>query len=74
MDIVVKVTLLTLHVSYALNPNRNFETCTLQRRDVKFNLKGPTPYHISYDEIFLENRKGWQRHAGDWDGPLQSML
>lgn len=64
MDVVVKVRLLTLYVSYA-NTDRNFETCTLQRRDVKFDLKGPAPHYISYDEIFLENRKGWQCHTGD---------
>ncbi|KAJ7202670.1 hypothetical protein C8J57DRAFT_1622701 [Mycena rebaudengoi] len=49
---------------------RNFETCTIQERDLS-DGKGPAPYYLPFLGVFLDNRKGWQQKQG-YDGPLES--
>lgn len=50
----------------------NFETCTIQERDLS-DGKGPAPYYLPFLGVFLDNRKGWQQKQG-YDGPLESNL
>ncbi|KAJ6587601.1 hypothetical protein DFH09DRAFT_1245331 [Mycena vulgaris] len=49
---------------------RNFETCQIQERDLSYG-RGPSPYHLPFLGVFLDNRKGWQQKQG-YDGPLES--
>ncbi|KAJ7583696.1 hypothetical protein C8J56DRAFT_894312 [Mycena floridula] len=51
---------------------RNFELCGLQRGDITQDCIGAAPLCAKYDEVHLQNRKGWQRKVGEWDGPLES--
>ena len=54
-----------------ISPFRVFEGLSLQYGDLTMGLKGPAPYHFLYFEVWLEERKNWQKQAG-YDGPRTS--
>ncbi|KAI4526175.1 hypothetical protein K525DRAFT_189781 [Schizophyllum commune Loenen D] len=48
---------------------RNFELCSLQRRDITFNLDSGSPNFHPYFRVFLDCRKGWQNQQAGNDLP-----
>ncbi|KAL1746855.1 hypothetical protein HDZ31DRAFT_33269 [Schizophyllum fasciatum] len=48
---------------------RNFELCSLQRRDITFNLNSGPPNFHPYFRVFLDCRKGWQNQQAGNDLP-----